>query len=126
MLGFCPAGILWNEHADEEDVAANNKDGANVGYTPVNMIVETYENAESILTSCPTGVLKPQPFIEGSRAKIEKTAASVISKFGAEMEGVVQSWRSFLAEAPENDNVWDYIGKILLYILYNFITILLL
>ena len=98
----------------EEDVA--KQDDINVGYIPVNMVVETFENEHSILTSFPDGELNPQPFIQGSREKFEKTAESVKAKFGVVYPRIIDDWDKFLNEAPKNDDVWDYISENPLYV----------
>lgn len=69
-------GILYDENATDEDYL--DEDHLNVGYKALNMVVDTYENKNSILKGFPTGNLHPQPFVEGAREKLEKVASKVI------------------------------------------------
>jgi hypothetical protein len=91
----------------------------NVGYKVLNMIVESYENKHSILRSFPTGNLSPQPFVEGSREKLEKVAAAAKSKLGNDFPGVVHQWDEFLAKAPQSDDVEEYIRENPLYVPFS-------
>jgi hypothetical protein len=120
-------GIIWDE--DEVNEFDNSdqqeeKDGLdtraeaqclNVGYKPIEMMVETYENEHSILKCFPFGEFKPQPFVEGAVAKMKKTAELVKRKFG-KFDAVVSQWNDFLDNAPQSDNVDEYIRRHPLYI----------
>jgi hypothetical protein len=88
----------------------------NVGYKAVNMLAPAYENKESILKCFPTGHLSPQPFIEGSRAKLEKVAAAVKLKHGHDFPGAVVQWDEFLANAPQSDDADEYVKEHPLYV----------
>jgi hypothetical protein len=103
---------LGDEKEDDDDTPAN----LNVGYKAVTMMVETFENEHSILRTFPTGVLHPQPFKEGARAKFEKTAAAVRQKHGLDFPGAVVQWNDFLEMAPKNDDVYEYIAENPLYV----------
>jgi hypothetical protein len=73
VICFCPGGfpgILWDEDATVADI----DEAKNVGYVPIEMVAETFENEHSILKCFPTGVLSPQPFEPGFRQKLVKVA----------------------------------------------------
>ena len=80
-------GIIFdeNEVLEEEESNENEEDSElddearvlNVGFKPIEMIVDTFENEHSILTSFPSGDLKPQAFVDGSIDRIKKVAAAV-------------------------------------------------
>jgi hypothetical protein len=74
------------------------------------------ENQEGILTDYPSGKLKPQPFVQGSRKEMEEVARLVRRKFGKDFPGVVRDWEEFLNEAPQSDNAEEYVEAYPLYI----------
>lgn len=94
------------------DVKRNN----NVGYEAVDGVVQTLENRHGILTDFPTGVLSPQPFEQGSRNDLESVANKVRERYGKDFPGAVEKWEEFLAEAPQSDDVEEYVAKNPLYI----------
>lgn len=118
-------GIIFdeNEVLEEEDSDGNEEnseldDGTqvlNVGFKPIEMIVETFENEHSILKSFPSGDLKPQAFVEGSIEKIKKVAAAVKAKFNREA-GVIRDWNAFLLNVPKSDDADEYVRQHPLYI----------
>jgi hypothetical protein len=87
-----------------------------VGYKAVDGIVQTLENRHGILTGFPSGTLSPQPFEQGSREDLEKVANKVREKYGKDFPGAVESWDNFLRDAPQSDDVEDYVAKFPLYI----------
>jgi len=87
-----------------------------VGYKAVDGIVQTLENRHGILTGFPTGKLSPQPFEQGSREDLERVASAVRDKYGKDFPGAVEGWDNFLRDAPQSDNVEDYVAKCPLYI----------
>jgi hypothetical protein len=100
----------------KERVTEDGPRNYNVGYKAVDGISETVENEHSVLRCYPTGKFSPQPFVEGSREQLEKVAAAVRQKYGLSFPGAVEGWRHFLDEAPQSDNVEEYIAKHPLYI----------
>lgn len=106
-LGGFP-GIIWDENEPQEDHNGDQNAPLNVGYRVVNMMVNTFENNYTIMKSLPTGDLEPQPFIEGSRALLEKVAEKVRMKHGLDFPGAVAQWTSFLESAPQNDDAEDF------------------
>jgi hypothetical protein len=100
--------------ADEEE--SPEDDNVNVGYKVVDLIVDTYENECSILKDFPSGDLKPQPFVEGARAKLEKVAEAVKSKLGMDFPGAIVQWNEFLATAPQTDDAEAYCAAHPLYV----------
>lgn len=80
------------------------------------MIVTKFESDCTALFKLPSGNLRPQPFVEGSRLIFEKVAAAVKAKHGLDFPGVVLSWNSFLANAPQTDVAEDYVQVHPLYI----------
>jgi len=79
-------------------------------------IVLMFYHSPYKLKSFPTGDLKPQPFKEGARAKIEKTADAVRRKHGMDFPGAVVQWNEFLRIAPQTDDVYDYVKDHPLYV----------
>ena len=118
-------GIIFDEHeileeedSDEDEENAELDDGTqvlNVGFKPIEMIVETFENQHSILKSFPSGDLKPQAFVEGSIERIKKVAAAVKAKFYREA-GVIRDWNAFLSHVPKSDDADEYVRQHPLYI----------
>jgi hypothetical protein len=108
-------GILFDQQASDEDQQMDESH-LNVGYKVLNMMVEQFENEHSILKCFPTGYLYPQPFVEGSRQKLEKVAAAVKMKLGNDFPGVVLQWEQFLAKAPQSDDADEYVRENPLYI----------
>lgn len=75
------------------------------------------ENDFGVLTDFPSGKISAQPFIEGSRSKLEDVARAVRKKFGKDFPGVVVEWEDeFLREAPQSDDVEEYLKENPLYI----------
>lgn len=109
---------MWDEYEqlEDEDEDDDAPEHLNVGYKVVDMLVETFENEHSILRCFPTGDLEPQPFKEGARAKMEKTAAVVRQKHGLDFPGVVLQWNAFLEMAPQSDDVYEYVAQNPLYV----------
>jgi hypothetical protein len=110
MLHMCAGsfpGILWDEDASDDD--EDDEAQLNVGYKALNMVVEKYENKHNILKSFPTGVIQPQPFVEGSRQKLEKVAAAVKMRHGHDFPGAALQWDEFLANAPQSDDADEYV-----------------
>lgn len=87
-----------------------------MGYVAVDGIVETVENASSILTSFPNGLIPPQPFIDGSRQNLENVEEAVRHRLGLSFPGAVLAWQEFLRQAPQSDDVHQYIVDHPLYI----------
>ena len=111
-------GIIWDENEVLEEESSDSDDESNilnVGYKPIEMIVDTFENGHSILKSIPSGELRPQAFVEGSIEKIKKTASLVKTKF-SKFKGIVRDWNEFLLKVPESDNADDYVRDHPLYI----------
>ncbi len=122
-------GIIWDENETIEEESSGEEpvgdddigdkeesEILNVGYKPIEMIVETFENERSVLKSFPSGLLKPQEFVEGSFKSIQKTAGLVKQRFGGNMPGVAYQWDQFLLSAPKSDNVYDFVKDHPLYI----------
>lgn len=112
--------VLEEEASDEDEDEEDREldDGTqvlNVGFKPIEMIVDTFENKHSILKSFPSGDLKPQPFVEGSTDRIKKVAAAVKAKFNREA-GVIRDWNAFLANVPKSDDADEYVRDHPLYI----------
>ena len=110
--------VLEDENSDEDEENSDLDDGTqvlNVGFKPIEMIVETFENQHSILKSFPSGDLKPQAFVEGSIDKIKRVAAAVKAKFNREA-GVIRDWNAFLANIPKSDDADEYVRDHPLYI----------
>ena len=110
--------VLEEEDSDKDEEDSESDDGTqvfNVGFKPIEMIVDTFENKHSILKSFPTGDLKPQPFVEGSIDRIKKVAAAVKAKFNREV-GVIRDWNAFLANVPKSDDADEYVRDHPLYI----------
>jgi hypothetical protein len=111
-------GIIFdeNEVLEEKDSDENEENSElddetqvlNVGFKPIEMIVDTFENEHSILKSFPSGDLKPQAFVEGSIEKIKKVAAAVKAKFNREA-GVIRDWNAFLLNVPKSDDADEYV-----------------
>ena len=87
-----------------------------MGYKAVDGIVQTLENRQGILTGFPTGKLSPQPFEQGSREDLERVANAVREKYGKDFPGAVEAWDNFLREAPQSDDVEEYVAQYPLYI----------
>ena len=110
--------VLEEEDSDEDEEDREPDDGTevlNVGFKPIEMIVDTVENQHSILKSFPSGYLKPQAFIEGSTDKIKKVAAAVKAKFSREV-GVIRDWNAFLLNVPKSDDADEYVRDHPMYI----------
>ena len=112
-------GIIWDDMADstmkEEDDEWTDE-SKNVGYKPVSMEVTEYENECSILKCMPYGNLLPQLFVPGARAHMESVAAAVKLKYGLDFPGAAAQWTEFLLNAPQSDNVYDYLCDHPLYV----------
>jgi hypothetical protein len=120
-------GIIWDQdevtdfdNSDQQEEKNGSDMHAdaqrlNVGYKPIEMVVDTFENEHSILRCFPFGELKPQAFVEGAIEKIKKTAELVKRKF-AKFDGVIRQWNEFLEIAPKSDDVYEYIRDHPLYV----------
>jgi len=109
-------GIIWDTNESGQARETDDDPTLNVGYRPINMFVETFENKHSILKCFPTGELSPQPFVEGSFLKFQKVVAAVKTKFGLEFPGIVMQWNDFLLTAPKSDDASEYEKEHPLYI----------
>ena len=87
-----------------------------MGYRPIKSLVQLMENQEGILTDYPSGKIYPQQFVQGSRQELEAVAHLVKRKLGKDFPGVVPEWEAFLNEAPQSDDVDEYVKHNPLYI----------
>lgn len=62
------------------------------------------------LQSVPWGDIGPASFVPGSRAIAETTVREFRSAFPGKSDAI-QDWMKFLHDAPENDDVWDYVRR---------------
>ena len=108
-------GLVW-DHFDRGNTESTDDGSPNVGYKMLEMYVNTYENKHSILDRFPTGILNPQPFVEGSRKKMERVAQAVRVKHGMDFPGAVIHWNEFLKIAPQTDDAEEYVKEHPLYV----------
>ncbi len=87
-----------------------------MGYKAVLGQIPLMENKFGILKDFPTGEIKAQEFEPGSRQALEEVAAAVRKKYGKDFPGVVTAWEEFLNEAPQSDDVEEYLEDHPLYI----------
>jgi len=88
------------------------------GLIPVNVDVVTYPTADeadgkpngmSLLTSLPSGPLKPAQFVKDSRVMLDEVLRSIIKHFAKNKPQVVAEWKEWgTNEAPKNDDAGEY------------------
>jgi hypothetical protein len=110
-------GMDADQESGQNEVHVN--ESTELGYLPVRLVVNTYplpsQSPCCVLREMPTGVLKPQPFIEGYRAELDKVVRSSTKKF-ENFAGVIRQWNEFSAAAPQSDDVDEYLQDHPLYI----------
>ena len=62
-----------------------------------------------ILQRMPTGVIKPDAFVQGSREHLLKVTDRIKAIYGRGAPSVCSDWVSFMSQAPDTDDVQDWL-----------------
>lgn len=122
-----PTGVkvLYRAYAQDEVFEIREKKAKLCGLEVIKVLVQSYpencidDEGNEVPEGCfvlrslpdPLRSIKPMGFLTGSRAELEKVAYKMIDACKNTNPEVVEHWKQFLIDAPDNDDVQSYIDR---------------